>query len=179
MSAPINEADTIHNLVDLMKKIDGSQSDAQAMIDYIRNMGQFRVSVSILKSTKAGKKMTKWSSNKNSEVGQAAKSVLESWKKQINEEKSKAKKVDNPEAKPEKAPEPAPVTENVPKDPPATPPLEAQTPPAAPARVRQADVEYEEEKKLENVEDYDTFIRDNETEDSIRNNVRKGNKPTF
>ncbi|CAI2374823.1 unnamed protein product [Moneuplotes crassus] len=171
----INEADTIQVFLDLIKKIEEAGSDIQGILDSIKYMGRYSVNINILKTTKAGKKMTKWTSHKSTEVSAAAKKILGEWKKQINEEKARAKNADGAPEAAGKDTTKASLKDTDAENPPSTPPAVVQAEvPAAPSRVRQADLDYEEEKKHENEENYDEFISENEIEDTIRNKIRKG-----
>jgi len=145
MEGIVNEADIIQNIMDLMKQIDSEDKNTASVVSVIQSLGKLKVNPKVLKVTKAGKRMAKLSSNKNPEIQKIATEVLRDWKKQIKAVKaaeSQSAKDYTSTAPSEKV---DPKTLN-PETPIEIHNEEATAAPIAPSRVRQADVEYEEDK---------------------------------
>ena len=176
---PINEADVIQTIMDMMKQIEESSSESSKVISLIQSLGKLNINAKILKKTKAGKKMSKLSSSSNPEIKKFASETVSNWKKQVRSLKDGKTVKKSSKGEIESKSEEKISTEKVKES--STEPASEETKQEEsgtqnpPARVRQADVEYEEEKNLEaQNEDYDEYILNNQTEDKIRNNIRKG-----
>ncbi|CAI2374566.1 unnamed protein product [Moneuplotes crassus] len=177
MSTPINQEDTIQNLVDLIKKFSKCKGNIQEKIDTINYMGEYRVNRDILKTTLAGKKMTTWSRSKNKEIKEAAKRVLNEWKTQIKgvnkssgssgkSTRSGSTQSQNKSLSEKGAEEKGLVHPDsvVPDD----------SKPNSNSSEDENEGKDDETKSPEDEEDYDEFILNNETEDKVRNGIRKG-----
>lgn len=175
MSEPINQEDTIQNLIDLIKKFNKCKGNIQEKIDTINYMGEYRVTKEILKTTLAGKKMTTWSRSKNREIKEAAKRVLDDWKNQIKGvKKSKANNRKSTHSNSDNSQKKIP-SENSAKDKGLAQPDSVQPDASKPASNPIDDEGKDDEtKNSEDEEDYDEFILNNMCEDKIRNRIRKG-----
>jgi hypothetical protein len=157
-----------------LKEIDQSSGNTEKALQLITSLSQFKINANILKTTKAGKKMSKLGSSKNPEIKDAATDIVNAWKRQIQTLKKASPGITVPT---EVSSQPPVESSSLPAQNLETidPPIEEEKSVPQP-RVREADLEYEQQKQEEEEDDddYDEFISNNYTDDPIRQNIRKG-----
>lgn len=164
----LNEDSTISSIVDIIKKLERSADNIEKILHLLKALDQFSVTMNILKVTKIGKKMSKLSSNKNPEISLKAGELVKKWKKAIQSKKepTQARTEISSQADTQDVQRSSLPSEETKKE-------EKESKPNP--RVREADANYEQQKQEEGTdEDYDEFISNNYTQDSIRQNIRKG-----
>lgn len=171
--AEINEGSIISSIMDILREIDQSTNDTEKSLQLINSLSQFKINANVLKATKAGKKMSKWSSSKNPEIKDAATDIVNDWKKQISALKKASPGITTQTEVSSQAAVDSPQIPAQKLEPVKAPTEEEKSVP--PPRVREADLEYEQQKQdSEDEEAYDEFISNNYTDDPIRQNIRKG-----
>lgn len=172
MATEINEGSAITTIMGISKEIDSSLSNAERLLQLIKSLENVDVNMNILKTTKIGKKMSKLSQSKNSDISKTAANLVSKWRTQVAKSKGGPKTEASSQAN-KNSPKYADRSQEVVKPTP-TPPAEEEKA-VAKKRVREADVEYEQQKQEEQSdEDYDEFVSQNYTQDGIRQNIRKG-----
>lgn len=169
-----NAEEETQKIINMFIEIEKSD-DIQKKVDIISSMTSIQVTASILKKTQGGKKMSKYSASKIPEIKSAAEKVVKEWKRQVKGRKQEKMAEAGKESAQERAAKSA--TEQHPgvevKVEESKP--DSSEPADPPSRVRQADVEYEEEKKDEaSNQDLEQYIKENQTEDKVRTSIRNG-----
>lgn len=169
----INEDSTITSIIDLSKQLESARDNVDKLLQLLSSLNQYSVNLNILKVTKVGKKMSKLSQHKVPAVSKAASDLVAKWKKEIKG--SNKKDATHTEVSSHAGKEPTPQAQEKPQVSQSVklPGEEIKATPAT--KVREADVEYEQTKQEDhNEEDYDEFVSENYTSDSVRQNIRKG-----
>jgi hypothetical protein len=163
----LNEESIISSIVDIIKEMEKSVDNIEKILQLLKALDQFSVTMKILKVTKIGKKMSKLSSSKHPEISSQASELVRKWKKAIQSKKEPTQarteissQADTQDV--QKGALPSEDTKNFEESKPNP-------------RVREADLEYEQQKQEEDADEaYDEFISNNYTQDGIRQNIRKG-----
>ncbi len=172
----INEDSNITMIIDISKKLDNSGEMIEKIQQLLKALDNVQVNTNILKVTRIGKKMTKYAQHKFPGISKLASDLVAKWKKEVQLEARRAGPRTDASSNVGRA---SPPREPQRTEPTAEPAKEEEDRSVPKSRVREADVEYAEQQKLEEQsESFDEYIskhkaRDDKARRKIQESIHK------